>query len=43
MAVQTKAINRKTYYVAVRLVFLVFLPLKGKQKKGNSAFFAPLR
>jgi hypothetical protein len=35
MAGQTKAINRKSYYVAVRLVFFVFLPLKGKQEKSK--------
>ena len=35
MAGQTKEINRKQYYVAVRLVFFVFLPLKGKQEKSK--------
>jgi hypothetical protein len=43
MAGQIKAIIRKEYYVAVKLVFFVFLPLKAKEKKVNSAFSVPLR
>ena len=50
MAVQIKTINRKQFYVAARLVFLVFLVLqvplfsieiRGKQKKCLSVLRAP--
>ena len=40
MAGQIKAIIRKEYYVAVKLVFFVFLPLKAKEKSKLSVLCA---
>ena len=34
-SMQIKTIIRKKIYVAVRLVFVVFLPFKGKQEKSK--------